>query len=124
MSRWRLLLQVVLKLILRRRPAFWHLISELEGCDFDSEEAAFWLLISELEGCNLRVQSEFGAIPDAADSTALSLVEVDADLSLLVVTYCDYAPAVAIEQCVLLPAPFPMRRPHRIPSRLRAGGAQ
>jgi hypothetical protein len=37
-------------------------------------------------------------------STELPLVEVDADLSLLVVTYCDYALAVAIEQCVLLPA--------------------
>jgi hypothetical protein len=80
------------------------LISELEGCDFDSEEAAFWLLITELEGCDLHVQSEFGALPDAADSNELSLVEVDADLSSPVVTSYDCATAVAIEQFVLLPA--------------------
>jgi len=74
------------------------------GAAVIAEEAAFWLLISELEGCDLRVQSEFGALTDAADSTELSLVEVDADLFSPVVTYCDCAPAVAIEQCVLLPA--------------------
>ena len=80
------------------------MISELEGCDFNSEEAAFWLLITELEGCDLHVQSEFGALPNAADSTELSLVEVDADLSSPVVTSYDCATAVANEQCVLLPA--------------------
>ncbi len=45
----------------------------------------------------------YGPFEDEA-GTELPIVNVDADLSLPVVTYCGCAPAVAIEQCVLLPA--------------------